>query len=106
MVKGDKSTGPAIVLHARFTPVSYSAVPLLVLSRFAAQKAEFAFDSVGIGWWAGRQTEHFPGFGMNLLDSAPALFRSTSNARRANPYAAPDIIQTIAAQEAFSPFPA
>ena len=104
MVIGDKSTRAAIGPHAEFAPVSNAAVPFLVLSRLAAQIAKFALDSMWIGCRTGRQTEHLPGFGMNLLDSASALVRPISDAGRANPYAASDIIETTSAQEAFGPF--
>ena len=104
IVKGDKSARPAIGSHARFAPVSYPAVSFLVLSRPAAQKTEFAVDSVRIGCRTGGQTEHLPGFGMNLLDSVPALVRPISDAGGANPYAGGNVVQSITAQEAFGPF--
>jgi hypothetical protein len=104
IVKGDKGARPAIGSHARFAPVSYPAVPFLVLARPAAQKTKFAVDSVRIGCRAGGQTEHLPGFGVNLFDSAPALVRPIPNAGGANTYAGGNVVETITAQEAFGPF--
>jgi len=85
--------------------VSHPAVPFLILSRPAAQKAEFALDSIRISCGTGGQAEHLSGFGVNLFDSVPAFIRPVSHAGGANPYTAADVIQAVTAQEAFGPFP-
>jgi len=105
VVKGDKSARAAIGSHARLAPRSHTAVPFLILSHPAAQKAEFALDSIRIVCGAGRQTEHLSGFGVNLVDSAPARIRPISGAGGTNPYAAGNVVQTVTAQEAFGLFP-
>ncbi|SPF49419.1 hypothetical protein SBDP1_800011 [Syntrophobacter sp. SbD1] len=88
VVKGYKTTGAAICLHTGFTPVPYPAVPLMIHTRFAAMKAKFAFGPVRVGGRTGRQPIHFPGFGMDLLDSVPALVGPVPDAGRADSYAA------------------
>jgi hypothetical protein len=43
---------------------------------------------------------------MDLVDPARGLLRAVPDAGRANPYAGRNIIETIAAEKAFSPFSA